>query len=254
MMTRILLPILLLCVTALVGCSRSRAPASACGAPLRDVRIDFNGLEQATERQVFVDMTVARIPEKLLDGELGAYRPVPTSTHMGVPAEAAEAMVHRWNASKSVWVESAPKMLSLAGQKATLFIGESISFAKSKAETNEKGGLEFSVEENAGSPVSLGEHIALVADPSEDGSRIALAFEGTWSELEEGASVAALTEKGLPEFKKHVREQKIETTLNVENDAWTLFGDPQWIEGPKGRSLRFILMRAVVIEPGASPE
>ena len=53
-------------------------------------------------------------------------------------------------------LEPAPKILALDNQAATIFVGESIRYARSTAASNQNGGLTFSVEEDQNSPVNVG--------------------------------------------------------------------------------------------------
>lgn len=53
-------------------------------------------------------------------------------------------------------VVQAPKLLALDNQEATVFVGETIRYARTTAATNQNGGLQFSVEEDPNSPVSVG--------------------------------------------------------------------------------------------------
>jgi type II secretory pathway component GspD/PulD (secretin) len=53
-------------------------------------------------------------------------------------------------------IVQAPKLLALDNQEATIFIGESIRYARTTAATNQNGGLTFAVEEDGNSPVNVG--------------------------------------------------------------------------------------------------
>ena len=67
-------------------------------------------------------------------------------------------------------VVQAPKLLCLDNQEATVFVGETIRYARSEAATNQNGGLQFSVEEDPNSPVSVGFQLLVLPHviPSED--------------------------------------------------------------------------------------
>jgi type II secretory pathway component GspD/PulD (secretin) len=56
----------------------------------------------------------------------------------------------------STKVVQSPKLLALDNQEATVFVGETIRYARTEAATNQNGGLQFSVEEDPNSPVSVG--------------------------------------------------------------------------------------------------
>ena len=56
----------------------------------------------------------------------------------------------------------APKILALDNQEATIFVGESIRYARSTAAVNQNGGLEFSVQEDENSPVNVGFQLLVI--------------------------------------------------------------------------------------------
>jgi general secretion pathway protein D len=55
-----------------------------------------------------------------------------------------------------------PKILALDNQEATIFVGESIRYARSDAASNQNGGLTFSVEEDDNSPVNVGFQLLVI--------------------------------------------------------------------------------------------
>jgi type II secretory pathway component GspD/PulD (secretin) len=59
-------------------------------------------------------------------------------------------------------VVQAPKILALDNQAATIFVGESIRYARSMAASNQSGGLTFSVEEDENSPVNVGFQLLVI--------------------------------------------------------------------------------------------
>jgi type II secretory pathway component GspD/PulD (secretin) len=59
-------------------------------------------------------------------------------------------------------VVQAPKILALDNQEATIFVGESIRYARSTAASNQNGGLTFSVEEDENSPVNVGFQLLVI--------------------------------------------------------------------------------------------
>ncbi len=59
-------------------------------------------------------------------------------------------------------VVQAPKILALDNQEATIFVGESIRYARSNAASNQNGGLTFSVEEDDNSPVNVGFQLLVI--------------------------------------------------------------------------------------------
>ncbi len=59
-------------------------------------------------------------------------------------------------------IVQAPKLLALDNQAATIFIGETIRYARTTAATNQNGGLQFSVEEDPNSPVNVGFQLLVI--------------------------------------------------------------------------------------------
>ena len=59
-------------------------------------------------------------------------------------------------------VVQAPKLLALDNQEATIFIGESIRYARTTAATNQNGGLTFAIEEDGNSPVNVGFQLLVI--------------------------------------------------------------------------------------------
>ena len=53
-------------------------------------------------------------------------------------------------------VIQAPKLISIDGSEATIFVGETVRYAEAKSEQGQAGGLQLSVEEASGSPVEVG--------------------------------------------------------------------------------------------------
>lgn len=62
----------------------------------------------------------------------------------------------------STQIVQAPKILALDNQEATIFIGESVRYARSEAATNQNGGLQFSIEEDQNSPVNVGFQLLVI--------------------------------------------------------------------------------------------
>jgi type II secretory pathway component GspD/PulD (secretin) len=62
----------------------------------------------------------------------------------------------------STRIVQAPKILALDNQEATIFIGESVRYARTTAATNQNGGLTFGVEEDPNSPVNVGFQLLVI--------------------------------------------------------------------------------------------
>lgn len=59
-------------------------------------------------------------------------------------------------------IVQAPKLLALDNQQATIFVGRTIRYAETKAESNQSGGLTFSIQEADNSPVQTGFQLYIV--------------------------------------------------------------------------------------------
>lgn len=59
-------------------------------------------------------------------------------------------------------IVQAPKLIALDNQEATIFVGETIRFARSTASSNQSGGLEFSIDEAQNSPVQVGFQLLMI--------------------------------------------------------------------------------------------
>jgi type IV pilus assembly protein PilQ len=59
-------------------------------------------------------------------------------------------------------IVQAPKLIALDNQEATIFVGDTIRFAQTKAASNQSGGLEFSIEEAENSPVKTGFQLLMI--------------------------------------------------------------------------------------------
>jgi type IV pilus assembly protein PilQ len=63
---------------------------------------------------------------------------------------------------KNSKIVQAPKLIALDNQEATIFVGDTIRFAETKAASNQSGGLEYSIEEAEGSPVQTGFQLLMI--------------------------------------------------------------------------------------------
>ena len=59
-------------------------------------------------------------------------------------------------------IVQAPRLLALDNQEATIFVGQTIRFAETEAQSNQSGGLTFSIREAANSPVQTGFQLYMV--------------------------------------------------------------------------------------------
>lgn len=270
--------------TALLGalllggcCCPPDGPPTRCD-PLRAVGVDSRGIGDPTVipstdvRQVFLDLTIVRVPEARVAAALGARRPRHAGEPTTLSTQEARALLSAWRADPLVEITSAPKLLALPGQEASIFVGETVRFAKTAATTtgvvvvgstldsetiryartqaasSQDGGLTFSIEEDPFGPVDLGMQIVVVANPSEAGGRIAVDLAGSWRELKQPLSPEATAEMTAAEFETHVREHRLDTRFELPRDGWVLVGNPEWIETDAGRVAQVTLLHATWIE------
>ena len=59
-------------------------------------------------------------------------------------------------------IVQAPKLIALDNQEATIFVGETIRYARTTASSNQSGGLEFSIDEADNSPVQTGFQLLMI--------------------------------------------------------------------------------------------
>lgn len=89
----------------------------------------------------------------------GTPFPSPTSDAYGYGTLTTAQTQLLWNflqRDTKTRIVQAPKLLALDNQEATIFIGESIRYARTTAATNQNGGLTFAIEEDGNSPVNVG--------------------------------------------------------------------------------------------------
>jgi type IV pilus assembly protein PilQ len=63
---------------------------------------------------------------------------------------------------KSSKVVQAPKLIALDNQEATIFVGETIRYAKTEASSSQSGGLEYAISEAENSPVQTGFQLLVI--------------------------------------------------------------------------------------------
>jgi type II secretory pathway component GspD/PulD (secretin) len=63
---------------------------------------------------------------------------------------------------RSSRIVQAPKLVTMDNQAATIFVGDTIRFAQTKASSNQSGGLEFSLEEAENSPIQVGFQLLMI--------------------------------------------------------------------------------------------
>ncbi len=67
-----------------------------------------------------------------------------------------QATLRMMQQDTSAEIIQAPKLVTMDGREATIFVGESVRYAEAKSEQGQAGGLQLTVAEAAGSPVEVG--------------------------------------------------------------------------------------------------
>ncbi len=211
--------------SALCGCARAR-----CFAPC-ETRAD----EPA---QVFLDAMVLRAPRDRV-AEIVAADVPPGAPPRVLSAADAAAIRGRAAKASGVTVVAMPKILALAGQEASIFVGETLAGAGGAAPSS-------SYPQDADSPTWAGQQFRAVPTPSPDGSTIGLEFsfalrdrpaEGT---TPDAAAIRASTVRG---------DVRVES---LPSGGSFLLVAPAGSSTPDDRVL--VLVSATVLHPaGSSP-
>lgn len=67
-----------------------------------------------------------------------------------------QATLRMLQRDQSAEIIQAPKIITLDGNEATIFVGETVRYAEAKSEQGQAGGLQLTVQEASGSPVEIG--------------------------------------------------------------------------------------------------
>ena len=198
-------------LSALCGCARTR-----CSAPCE--------ARESEPAQVFLDGMVLRVPRDRVAEIVGADAP-PGAPPRVLSAADATALRDRAAKASGVSVVMMPKILALAGQEATVSIGETLPDAK-------------------GARTWVGQEFRTVPTPSPDGSTIALDFSFALSDRPaEGTTPdAAAVQAGTARGAAHVERLP-------SGDSFLLVA-PATPSTPDERIL--VLMSAVVLDPAAA--
>jgi hypothetical protein len=151
----------LLCL-APSACSRSRCCEPVCCPPVAAhaqapaIAAPPGRAELRDQGAVFLDATVLSVPEASAARVLGADARSGTR----LSAEDGKAVLARAKSEPDVSVVAAPKILSLPGQRATIFVGETFAM--------EAGALEFP--DDASAPNWAGQRLDATATASKDGT------------------------------------------------------------------------------------
>jgi type IV pilus assembly protein PilQ len=92
-----------------------------------------------------------------LTGPLNAgISQVPNTIFGALSFTQVQATLRMLQQDQSSEVIQAPKIITLDGNEATIFVGETVRYAEAKSEQGQAGGLQLTVQEAAGSPVEIG--------------------------------------------------------------------------------------------------
>lgn len=132
-------------------------------------------------------------------------------------------------------IVQAPRLLALDNQEATIFVGQTIRFAETEAQSNQSGGLTFSIREAESSPVQTGFQLYMVPHVVPGSDKVILNVipeaeqltgSGTDPNLpgfnifKSGEGGSNPVEIALPE----VSSQTLVTTLMLESGATAVIG------------------------------
>ncbi len=233
---RILGAVLLL--TLLAGCC---CPGNAGGE--RETPDDLDPDVQ----QVFISMTTVRIPEAHVQTVLGDLCPVSAAKLRLLSGAEHKRLQEAWQKDERVRVVQAPKILALDGQEATISVGETIRFAKTKA-TTKSGGLAFSIEEDGASPVFLGFQMRMTPRVAANGSTVNLDLEGIWREPKEQSTGEAILAMGPADYlSAGVYERTLRTRFDIPSDGHAIIGSPEVLEDADGRHVQVTLIHVRVL-------
>ena len=101
----------------------------------------------------------------LADAITGTAFPPPSSSAFSYGTLTTSETSMLWSflqRDQSTRIVQAPKLLALDNQAATIFIGDTIRYARTTAATNQNGGLQFAVEEDPNSPVNVGFQLLVI--------------------------------------------------------------------------------------------
>lgn len=97
-------------------------------------------------------------------------------------------------------VIQAPRLMSLDGKEATIFVGETIRYAEARTEQGQAGGLQLSVSEAAGSPVEVGFQLLVRPQVVPGTSRIMMEIIPKETSLSGSAGQSILSPPGFDIF------------------------------------------------------
>ncbi len=211
-------------------------PSAAPESPQAGVGVD----------QVFIDMTTVRIPAAQVEACLGDLSPAPSGAPRHVTKAQADRLAAAWRADERVRVVQAPKILAIDHTEATLFIGETIRFARTEAATNEAGSLDFRIEDG---PAFVGYQMRVTPRIRAGGGRIALdlhAVQRTMLKERTQEEIAAMDQETF--LREAVLEERLDAEFDMPNEGHVLLGRPDVRKDADGSYVLIMLLSAKVLQ------
>jgi hypothetical protein len=233
------------CLLLAAGCCCPGAGGSGGGA--RDV---FDDLD-AEGSQIFINMRTVRIPADHVTAALGDLCPASATEPRSLSQAQHDALQKAWSDDERVRVVQAPKILALNGQEATLFIGETIRFARTQAATNARGGLEFEIQEG---PAFVGYKMAVTPTVKAGDSRVALDLHTVQRTLKPEYTQQQIAAMDQATFLRDaIYEERVDAEFEIERDGHVLIGSPAALEDAEGRYISVSLLSVRVIPDEQAP-
>ena len=212
-----------------------RPPASP-EAPQAGVGVD----------QVFIDVTTVRIPAEQVEACLGDLSPTSSDAPRRLTKAQADRLARAWQDDERIRVVQAPKILAIDNTEATLFIGETVRFARTEAATNEAGGLDFRIKDG---PVFVGYKMRVTPRIRAQGQRIALDLHAVQRTLKDGptqAEIAAMDQEAF--LREVVIEERLDANFEIANEGHVLLGSRHVRRDADGRYVMLTLLSAKVLQ------
>lgn len=227
-----------LCVLLAAGCCCPGANVSGGGA--RDV---FDELD-AEGTQIFINMRTVRIPVDHVAAALGDLCPASAAEPRTLSQTQHDALQKSWSDDERVRVVQAPKILALNGQEATLFIGETIRYARTQAATNAQGGLDLEIGDG---PAFVGYRLAVTPTSKGGGRRVALdlhTLQRTLKPEYTQPQIAAMDQATF--LREAVFDERMDVSFEIGRDDHVLIGSPEVREDADGKYITVSLLSARV--------
>ena len=231
---------MLVALFVLGGCSSTRPCCPSSTA-------EPNRIAAEEPRQIFLDMEIVRIPEGQLEAALGTHAKGLGDGPQVLAADDAAMLLNRWRSAQDLEVLSAPKILALEGQLATMSIGESIRFAHTETET----GRTLRIVEPDPEPLWLGEKLRATTTVNEDGETLTVDLYHSSRTQRHGdftdAMFESMTKRNFEE--QHTIQTRLGALIEMPNGGNALIGHADVVEDKHGRHVRAMLIHARILEP-----